>query len=519
MDAPDSEQERRFEEALKSVKAKNETSGKSKYWFLSEREGFDEHMEEEWFKAFHIQSVCKNLGQRFGVTCILILLISGLELQALIRWKIWQYPHALYSGRIRWCVYVYLRGTILFMNLLWWLAVDTFRWVKENPAQMQYLLAGSNMFCLVLMFGSYDALAFSDNATYREMVIVTHKGFRAPEDQSLILNFVLAYYLFLGLHKSRFMPLLPFLPLSFFLVGWARVYRALVDKDMKWEDNFSYQGGFLLFLQTMMNLSVAHDEEQASRASFKAEWAVKRTNERTEKILDTLMPPLVVEEIRTRPPNTPLPSHQYRHATIAQSDLCGFTQLSATKKPTEVVKFMGELFGLFDDLTDVHGVYKVETVGDAYIAGMAERPLTSENSPYHVILFGLDMVRAVDDWARNLGVKVACRCGITYGECMGGIVGNDMQRYHLFGDLLTVLEVMESTSEEGRVQISRACHQEVVRQLRDYTGEQAEKLTFVEREGESLKTSKGEAHGFEEVGGRSFLVESNKPLRHIGTDA
>jgi len=299
------------------------------------------------------------------------------------------------------------------------------------------------------------------------------------------------------------------------LVGWARIYRLLIDPNMSWEDSFSYQGEFLLFLQTLMNLSVAHDEEQASRASFKAEYAVRSTNERTEKILDTLMPPLVVEQIRSRPPNTPLPSHKYRHATIAQSDLCGFTALSATKKPTEVVSFMGELFGLFDDLTDVHGVYKVETVGDAYIAGMAETPLTRENSPYHVLLFGLDMVRAVDDWAQRLGVKVACRCGIAYGECMGGIVGNDMQRYHLFGDLLTVLEVMESTSDEGRVQISKQCKEEVVRQMRDYTGPQPEFLTFAERDAPTLKTSKGETHDYDEVGGRSFLVESNKPLRKV----
>lgn len=174
---------------------------------------------------------------------------------------------------------------------------------------------------------------------------------------------------------------------------------------------------------------------------------------------------------------------------------------------------MGELFGAFDSLTDKHGVYKVETVGDAYIAGMAEPPLTKEYFPNKVIYFGLDMVHAVDDWARNLGVSVACRVGIHYGECTGGIVGNDMQRYHLFGDLLTVMEILESTSREGRVQISKACKEEVESQLRDDNYGLGDALTFVQREDPNLKTSKGEVHEYSTVGGPTFLVESNQPVR------
>merc|ERR1712187_223031 len=101
------------------------------------------------------------------------------------------------------------------------------------------------------------------------------------------------------------------------------------------------------------------------------------------------------------------------------------------------------------------------------------------------------MVRAVDDWARNMGVSVACRCGIHYGECIGGAVGNDMVRYHLFGDLLVVMDTLESTSIEGRVQVSTACMQEVERQLRDAAySEWPEKLVFTLRTDEALCTSK-----------------------------
>merc|ERR1712032_320550 len=127
--------------------------------------------------------------------------------------------------------------------------------------------------------------------------------------------------------------------------------------------------------------------------------------------------------------------------------------------------FINEIFGAFDELAGEYQVYKVETVGDAYLAGVAEQPLTETNMPIQVLLFGLQMVRAVDKWAMSKAVQVSCRVGIHYGECIGGIVGADMQRYHLFGNLLVGLEILESTAPEGRVQVSEACKLELDRQL------------------------------------------------------
>ena len=51
------------------------------------------------------------------------------------------------------------------------------------------------------------------------------------------------------------------------------------------------------------------------------------------------------------------------------------------------------IFGRFDVLTDKYGIYKVETVGDAYIAAMANWPLTENNSPLSVVMFALEVVQ------------------------------------------------------------------------------------------------------------------------------
>merc|ERR1719160_426932 len=96
---------------------------------------------------------------------------------------------------------------------------------------------------------------------------------------------------------------------------------------------------------------------------------------------------------------------------------------------------------------------------------MAEKPLTLERSPSRVVLFGVAMVRVVTDWSKSRGLNVKCRVGVHDSCCVGGIVGVKMQRYHLFGDIMNVLDILESTAPEGGVQVSTACHQAVTEEL------------------------------------------------------
>jgi len=273
---------------------------------------------------------------------------------------------------------------------------------------------------------------------------------------------------------------------------------------------YSYIGEIFFTIIITLHVIVAHAEEQASRLRFKLKHASELTSTRTEEILDTLMPPLVLKELQG-PDLTS--SHKYRHATITQSDLCGFTKLASTVPPKRVVEFMSELFGDFDELTNIHQVYKIETIGDAYIAGVAETPLTAENSPVNVVLFGLAMVRSVAKWAKKQNIQgITCRVGVHHGECIGGVVGTRMQRYHLFGDLLVGLDILESTAPEGQVQMSEACKFEIERDLRETAAERNEAkrndvLDWQLRDVTELRTSKGEVHSFKEVGGPTYIVQ------------
>merc|ERR1711879_177064 len=136
------------------------------------------------------------------------------------------------------------------------------------------------------------------------------------------------------------------------------------------------------------------------------------------------------------------------------------------------------------------------------IAGQADKILTERHSVATVTDFGLSLIEETEKWAVKRSLAVGCRVGLHTGECIGGIVGADMQRYHLFGALMTTVELLESTAPNGCVQASaavRAAYEaQVMTGSLTYTmrpsGEsfvQEHPIIFFERAGPQLATSKG----------------------------
>eukprot|EP00913_Durusdinium_trenchii_P018251 g17148.t1 len=243
-----------------------------------------------------------------------------------------------------------------------------------------------------------------------------------------------------------------------------------------------------------------------------------------------------MDELQRLPAGSSALSHHYHRATLVQSDLIGFTRMASLKPPEAVVKAVSDLFGLFDGLADEYGIYKVETVGDAYIAGQAEPPLTLDNYPPNVIRFGLKMIGATKKWsseawrkwswrvapwplwplaseaclemsvtspppprAKDSDETIGVRVGVHSGECIGGIVGIDKQRYHLFGQLIHQLELLESTAPENGLQVSSSCKAAVEAAWASDTHTHREenlsvssclRFDFVERPEKHLVTSK-----------------------------
>jgi len=523
-------QEGKFQLVLRELQQKSSFKVRSWKWWFSvflRTPEFTSEIEDKWQRWYHENTICKKLESRLDRQSLALAILTAVEvfactflegLQGLSNAH-WRGNDGL--GVVRLPIFLACRGLAWLIIWTWQRLAKAQHRLLRHPNEAQKLLAGSFGLIAVLVLISYDAIsevrhveydkdasegaAVFTSAALREMMI---KHTRGSGVFALIMFPV--YFLVATQHQFRFIHTCIFwiIPLAM-----ACFWRQLCGvKGYNCNLYLSMASKMMLCLICMLHSTMAWSGERNSRLRFLAQRSVQISRHRIDSIASTLMPPLVVEELRSLPLTAELPSHKYKKATIAQSDLCGFTKLASTRKPEEVVQFIGELFGKFDVLTDKHQVYKVETVGDAYIAGQADLPLTQKNHPTSVVLFGLEMVSEVQGWSAQRGWSVSCRVGIAHGECIGGIVGTEMQRYHLFGELMSELEVLESTAPEGCVQVSSACKEVVEEQMRA-EGIPSQLVSFDHRKLPHLMTSKGDVIPFEKAGGATYIVRSNSIFR------
>jgi len=116
---------------------------------------------------------------------------------------------------------------------------------------------------------------------------------------------------------------------------------------------------------------------------------------------------------------------------------------------------LNELYTIFDDLVEKYDVYKVETIGDAYmVLGGAPNVCPPSEGAEKTAKFALAALQAVRDFRKEDGTRVLIRCGLASGPVVAGVVGRAMPRYCLFGDTVNFASRMESNSSRMKIQVA-----------------------------------------------------------------
>jgi class 3 adenylate cyclase len=168
-------------------------------------------------------------------------------------------------------------------------------------------------------------------------------------------------------------------------------------------------------------------------------------------------------------------AQHYSQVTVFFADIVGFTNMSSHSTPAEIMIMLNRLFTLFDDICDNHNIYKVETIGDAYmcVAGLNMKsegsqdrmnmPASNEEdntSPeYHakrMLVFAKDVLSNAKTVISPENTPVEVRIGLHTGDVVTGVVGYKMPRFCLFGDTVNVASRMESTGRAGHIHASQA---------------------------------------------------------------
>eukprot|EP00002_Diphylleia_rotans_P022776 TRINITY_DN4474_c0_g1_i6.p1 TRINITY_DN4474_c0_g1~~TRINITY_DN4474_c0_g1_i6.p1 ORF type:complete len:926 (+),score=218.40 TRINITY_DN4474_c0_g1_i6:252-3029(+) len=112
-------------------------------------------------------------------------------------------------------------------------------------------------------------------------------------------------------------------------------------------------------------LQQAHEAAETALVELRQERELLHKEKmKSEALLHSMLPTGVAEALKS---GKKLIAHEIAESTILFSDIVGFTVLASSVSPTKLVQMLNTLYSVFDELIDKHGVYKVETIGDAYM--------------------------------------------------------------------------------------------------------------------------------------------------------
>ncbi|XP_071492420.1 atrial natriuretic peptide receptor 1-like isoform X3 [Diadema antillarum] len=174
---------------------------------------------------------------------------------------------------------------------------------------------------------------------------------------------------------------------------------------------------------------------------------------KAEELLYQILPRPIAEELKNGKPVT---AESFECVTIYFSDIVGFTKLSSDSTPLEVVDLLNDLYTCFDAIIDNFNVYKVETIGDAY---MVVSGLPIRNGDFHareIARMSLALLNEITTFRirHRPDERLRLRIGVHTGPVVAGVVGLKMPRYCLFGDTVNTASRMESNGEAMKIHIS-----------------------------------------------------------------
>nr|XP_013799756.1 PREDICTED: guanylate cyclase soluble subunit beta-2-like [Apteryx mantelli mantelli] len=183
---------------------------------------------------------------------------------------------------------------------------------------------------------------------------------------------------------------------------------------------------------------------------------LEEEKKKTETLLYSMLPQHVANQLKE---GKRVEAGEFEECTILFSDVVTFTNICAECEPIQIVFMLNSMYLLFDRLTTVNNVYKVETIGDAYmVVGGVPVPVSSHAD--RVANFALGMIIAAKEVKNPIsGNPIQIRVGIHSGPVLAGVVGEKMPRYCLFGDTVNTASRMESHGVPSKIHLSPSAYQ------------------------------------------------------------
>ncbi len=152
----------------------------------------------------------------------------------------------------------------------------------------------------------------------------------------------------------------------------------------------------------------------------------------------------------------------FPNVTVIFADISGFTAWSSEREPTQVFQLLETVYRKFDAIAEKHGVFKVETIGDCYVA-VTGLPEPQADHAVRMAQFAHEIILHMHEAAIFLESQLgpgtgglSIRVGLHSGSVTGGVLRGDRARFQLFGDTMNTAARMQSTGVINRIQVSES---------------------------------------------------------------
>ncbi|KAJ3263903.1 hypothetical protein HDU77_009799 [Chytriomyces hyalinus] len=210
---------------------------------------------------------------------------------------------------------------------------------------------------------------------------------------------------------------------------------------------------------TVIMVNATFEESMGAKAKRIGEVAeeIEAQMAQADTLLEKLMPPSIVAAMKA---GKATGAEEYASVTVFFSDIPNFQALSSKQSAKEMLSVLNNLWNEYDVICKRWGMYKVETIGDAFL-GVIGAP---ERVPDHAVRaanFAVDVIDMVKNFDTGIGEQFVTRIGLNSGPITAGVLGDANPHWCIVGDAVNTASRMESTSQPYRIHISESTYKHI----------------------------------------------------------
>lgn len=193
------------------------------------------------------------------------------------------------------------------------------------------------------------------------------------------------------------------------------------------------------------------------------ERSLAAANRRIEEILHEVLPDSVADRVQA---GEDVIAEVFPASSVVFLDLEDFTGLTTRLNPDRVVHMLNVLFGRFGELCRTHGVERVKSVGDGFLACVRD-DVSPATAALRATRFALEAIAVTARTSEELSFPIGIRGGVSTGSFMGGVIGSSHYTYDIWGDAVNLAFRLQESGGAGVLQIDGATFEALGTQLRE----------------------------------------------------